>query len=253
METTKLGMSNNVKGALIMSASMLAFVLNDGLMKVLFKDWSIYQAVFLRGVLTIALMVSLALYRNHIFKKISVRNWKFIGLRTAGETGATIFFLSALAHMPLANVTAILQALPLTITIGAAVFLNETVGWQRWLATGVGFCGVVIIVRPGFDGFSMHALSALAAVACVTLRDLATRQLSPEVPSILVALITAIAITVLGAFMLPTVPWIVIDNTQWTILTISAIAIVFGYLFSVMAMRHGETSFIAPFLNKRFR
>ena len=65
--------------------------------------------------------------------------------------------------------------------------------------------------------------------------------------SILVALITSIAITVLGAFMLPTVPWIAIDNTQWTILTISAIAIVFGYLFSVMAMRHGETSFIAPF------
>ena len=247
METTKLGMSNNVKGALIMSASMLAFVLNDGLMKILFQDWSIYQAVFLRGVLTIVIIAFLAWYRGLIFKKISIRDWKFIWLRATAEVGAAIFFLSALAHMPLANVTAILQALPLAITMGAAIFLGESVGWRRWLAISVGFCGVVIIVRPGLDGFSMYSLSALAAVACVTFRDLATRQLSLEVPSILVALITAIAITILGALMLPTVTWAIIENTHWSILTISAIAIVFGYLFSVMAMRHGETSFIAPF------
>jgi drug/metabolite transporter (DMT)-like permease len=149
--------------------------------------------------------------------------------------------------MPLANVTAILQALPLAITMGAAIFLNEFVGWRRWLAISVGFCGVVIIVRPGLDSFSMYSLSALAAVACVTLRDLATRQLSPELPSILVALITATAITLLGAIMLPTVTWAAIDNEHLSILTISATAIVFGYLFSVMAMRGGETSFIAPF------
>jgi drug/metabolite transporter (DMT)-like permease len=118
---------------------------------------------------------------------------------------------------------------------------------RRWLAISVGFCGVVIIVRPGLDGFSTYSLSALTAVACVTLRDLATRQLSPKIPSILVALITAIVITLLGAVMLPTVTWAAIDNGHLSILTISAIAIVFGYLFSVMSMRDGETSFIAPF------
>lgn len=231
-----------------MSASMLAFVFNDGLMKILFfDDWSIYQAIFLRGILTIPIMLVLAWQRNELIIKISYLDWKLVGLRTGAEIGAAIFFLSALVNMPLANVTAILQVLPLAVTMGAAIFLKESVGWRRWLAIGIGFTGVIIIVRPGLDGFSMYSIYALAAVVCVTFRDLTTSRLSSNVPSLSVALITGIAITIFGAAMLPTTTWAPIDNSHWLILVISSIAIVFGYLFSVMAMRHGDASFIAPF------
>ena len=239
--------SDNIKGALIMSGSMLAFVLNDGLMKILFADWSIYQAIFLRGILTIPLMLFFAWRTKQLFVKLSSSDWKFIIIRTASEVGAAIFFLSALAHMPLANVTAILQVLPLAVTMGAAVFLRESVNWRRWLAIFIGFIGVMIIVRPGMEGFSIYSISALGAVACVTVRDLTTSRLSSKTPSMFVALITGIAITVLGAVMLPTVTWKPIYNAHWLILIISAIAIIFGYLFSVMAMRYGDASFIAPF------
>ena len=102
-----------------MSASMLAFVFNDGLMKILFEDWSIYQAIFLRGILTIPIMLVLAWQRNELFIKISHLDWKLVWARTAAEVGAAIFFLSALANMPLANVTAILQVLPLTVTLNS--------------------------------------------------------------------------------------------------------------------------------------
>ena len=226
---------------------MLAFVVNDAFMKFLFIDISIYQAIFLRGVITIPMLALMAVYRNQITFSVNKSDWKYIWLRVAGEVGAAVFFLSALAQIPLANVTAILQAVPLTVTMAAALFLRETVGWRRWLAIIIGFLGVTIIVRPGVDGFSVYSLYAIAAVFCVTIRDIATRKLSKDVPTSLVALITGVAITLYGAIMLPSVAWIPLTATHWFLLTLAAIAIVFGYVFSVLAMRTGETSFIAPF------
>jgi drug/metabolite transporter (DMT)-like permease len=240
-------LSENIKGAIFMSVNMLAFVVNDAFMKFLFIDISIYQAIFLRGVITIPMLAMMAVYRNQITFSVNKSDWKYIWLRVAGEVGAAVFFLSALAQIPLANVTAILQAVPLTVTMAAALFLRETVGWRRWLAIIIGFLGVTIIVRPGVDGFSVYSLYAIAAVFCVTLRDIATRKLSKDVPTSLVAMITGVAITLYGAIMLPSVVWIPLTATHWFLLILAAIAIVFGYLFSVLAMRTGETSFIAPF------
>ena len=239
--------SENIKGAIFMSVNMLAFVVNDAFMKFLFIDISIYQAIFIRGVITIPMLALMAVYRNQITFSVNKSDWKYIWLRVAGEVGAAVFFLSALAEIPLANVTAILQAVPLTVTMAAALFLRETVGWRRWLAIIIGFLGVTIIVRPGVDGFSVYSLYAIAAVFCVTIRDIATRKLSKDVPTSLVALITGVAITLYGAIMLPSVVWIPLTATHWFLLTLAAIAIVFGYVFSVLAMRTGETSFIAPF------
>ena len=240
-------LSENFIGAIFMSVNMLAFVVNDAFMKFLFIDISIYQAIFLRGVITIPMLALMAVYRNQITFSVNKSDWKYIWLRVAGEVGAAVFFLSALAQIPLANVTAILQAVPLTVTMAAALFLRETVGWRRWLAIIIGFLGVTIIVRPGVDGFSVYSLYAIAAVFCVTIRDIATRKLSKDVPTSLVALITGVAITLYGAIMLPSVAWIPLTATHWFLLTLAAIAIVFGYVFSVLAMRTGETSFIAPF------
>ena len=239
--------SENIRGAIFMSVNMLAFVVNDAFMKFLFIDISIYQAIFLRGVITIPMLALMAVYRNQLTFSVNKSDWKYIWLRVAGEVGAAVFFLSALAQIPLANVTAILQAVPLTVTMAAALFLRETVGWRRWLAIIIGFLGVTIIVRPGVDGFSVYSLYAIAAVFCVTIRDIATRKLSKDVPTSLVALITGVAITLYGAIMLPSVAWIPLTATHWFLLTLAAIAIVFGYVFSVLAMRTGETSFIAPF------
>ena len=230
-----------------MSINMLAFVVNDAFMKFLFIDISIYQAIFLRGVITIPMLALMAVYRNQITFSVNRSDWKYIWLRVAGEVGAAVFFLSALAQIPLANVTAILQAVPLTVTMAAALFLRETVGWRRWFAIIIGFLGVTIIVRPGVEGFSVYSLYAIAAVFCVTIRDIATRKLSKDVPTSLVAMITGVAITLYGAIMLPSVVWVTLTGTHWFLLILAAIAIVFGYVFSVLAMRTGETSFIAPF------
>ena len=237
----------NLRGAALMALSMLAFVLNDGLMKAVFDSMSIYQAIFLRGLITVPLIALLAWHQGALIVSIAPRDRGLVALRVAGELGATIGFLTALKHMPLANVTAIFQALPLTVTMAAALFLGEKVGWRRWLAITIGLAGVMIIIRPGMEGFSIYSIWALVAVGCVTIREIATRKLSADLPSLPVALATAIAIGGLGAVMLPAVEWAPVSASALSLICGASLAIIGGYLFSVMTIRIGDIGFVAPF------
>ena len=237
----------NLRGAALMALSMLAFVLNDGLMKAVFGSMSIYQAIFLRGLITVPLIALLAWQKSALIVRIAPRDRLLMTLRLAAEVGATVGFLTALKHMPLANVTAILQALPLTVTMAAALFLGEKVGWRRWLAIAIGLAGVLIIIRPGMEGFSVYSIWALVAVGCVTIREIATRKLSANLPSLPVALATAIAIGGLGAVMLPAVEWAPLSASALSLICGASLAIIGGYLFSVMTIRIGDIGFVAPF------
>lgn len=238
---------DNLKGAALMALSMLAFVSNDGLMKLLFAEMSIYQAIFLRGVVTVPLIALLAWQQGALIVGLSPRDRGLVTIRVLAEVGATVGFLTALKHMPLANVTAILQVLPLTVTMAAALFLGEAVGWRRWLAITIGLLGVMIIIRPGMEGFSVYSIWALGAVGCITLREITTRKLSADLPSLPVALATAVAIGGLGAVMLPAVEWAPVSVTSWCLLAATSVAIIGGYLFSVMTVRTGDIGFVAPF------
>ena len=243
----RLPLSANHRGALRMALCMLCFVFNDALMKWLFAEMSIYQAIFLRGLITVPLMAAMAWRQGSLLPRLQSRDRRLVVVRVSAEVGATVGFLTALAHMPLANVTAILQALPLTVTMAAALFLGEAVGWRRWLAIGIGLAGVMIIIRPGMDGFSVWSLWALGAVVCVTIREITTRRLSSDVPSLPVALATALAIGGLGAAMLPGIEWRPVGTGSWVVLLVTSVAIIGGYLFSVMTIRTGDIGFVAPF------
>ena len=158
-----------------------------------------------------------------------------------------MLFLTALAHMPLANISAILQSLPLTVTMFAAVFFGEAVGWRRWSAILVGFIGVLIIIRPGSDGFNEYAVLALVAVGFITLRDEITRRIDRSVPSLFVAFVSAIPVFLFGGAMTVTTGWTPVSWSMGMIVIVAAIAITCGYSFAVMAMRNGDISFVAPF------
>lgn len=242
-----IGLSDNVKGAALMSGSMAAFVANDTLMKLASAQFPLFQALMLRGFMATLLIGLIAWYRGHLMTPIARADRRIIGLRTIGEIGATVCFLTALFNMPLANATAILQAAPLAVTLGAVLFLGDKVGWRRYSAIAMGFVGVLIIVRPGAEGFNAYAGSALLAVLFIVLRDLATRQLSASVPSLQVALISAAAITSVGALMVPTQDWAPVTVSGMTYLACAASLLIFGYLFSVMTMRVGEISFVSAF------
>ena len=90
--------------------------------------------------------------------------------------------------MPLANATAISQFGPLAVTFAAAVCLREAVEPRHWVMLMLSFCGVLIIIRPGYDGFNAYSLLILLAVVSGCIRDLASRSFSVDTPSIKAAL-----------------------------------------------------------------
>ena len=242
-----LPLSPNVRGALLMTGAMASFTINDTFLKLLGADLPLFQILFLRSVGVVVLLGALAVYTGAFRFPSSSRDRWLILIRSVAEAAAAWFFITALFNMPIANVSAILQALPLTVTLAAAIFLKEPVGWRRFLAIGVGFVGVTLIVRPGAEGFTVDSLLAVASVLCVTVRDLTARQLSPEVPTMTVALGTAVIVGVFAGVGSLFVDWAPVTPKHWNYLSAAILMVLCGYIFSVMAMRVGEIGAVAPF------
>jgi len=238
---------NNMKGAFFMMASMAGFVLNDTMIKLASDELDLFQAVFVRGVIATSLLWVLAWHKGALKYRPTRHDVKIIGWRTVAEIGSTFCFLTALFNMPLANATAILQSMPLAVTLAASLFLGHKVGWRRYLAITIGFIGVMIIVRPGTGGFNVYALWALASVAFITLRDLLSHKLAPSTPSIFVALFTAAAIMALAGIVTATQEWRTVTLETAGYLCAAAVFILVGYISAVTAMRHGDISFVSPF------
>ncbi len=230
-----------------MAACMASFAINDALIKSSSAFFPLFQAIFLRSLFTTGFLGLMALRKKVRLQGISKADWKLILLRSAGEIIGAFFFLYAVFNMPLANATAILQSMPLAVTVGAAIFLKEPVGWRRYIAVIIGFIGVMIIVRPGTEGFTHYSFYALAAVVFIVTRDLATRRISKAVPSFLVSFITSVGITISSAVMLLFVDWQPVTLENISILFAASIFVIAGYVLSVSSMRVGEIGFVSPF------
>lgn len=242
-----MNITDNTKGVIFMMVSMFGFVVNDSFMKSLFINYPLIEIIFLR-----ALFCLLLLFIVMKFKRVSIVNysrtsWNLMVLRGFAEVMATISFLYALKHLPLPNVTAIIQILPLTVTMAAALFLNESVGLRRWTAIIIGLIGVMIVIKPGTEGFSGYSFYAVLSVVFVTIREIVTRKLPSEVPAIMVTFMTALGVTIMSAVSLPFITLKALDATAVIFVCSAGIAIFFGYLFSIKAMRVGEISLVSQF------
>lgn len=240
-------LSPNMRAALLMMLSMSAFTVNDTFMKLIGDELPFFQGVFLRGLLITAGLVGLAMRMGHLTLRLARRDARLVALRCGAEMVATICFLSALYHMELANLSAILQALPLSVTLAAMVFLGEPVGWPRLAAIGVGFLGVLLIIQPGLSGFNVWSLVGVGAVAAVTVRDMAARQLSSAVPTLVVAVAAAVAVTTMGAIGTLAQGWTPPAPRHLAYLGGAGLSLMAGYVAAVAAMRGGEIGFVAPF------
>jgi len=230
-----------------MVVSQAGYTVNDTFMKALSDEVPFFQAMFLRGVAVSVLMALLALWMGQLTWRVARGDRLLMLLRTAAETAAAFFFVSALFNMPIANATAILQVLPLTVAIAAWLFLGEPLGWKRLAAIAVGFCGVMLIIRPGFEGFTVWSIYALAAVLAVTVRDLVTRRMSSALPSLTVAFAGSLGVTLFAAIGAATSDWAPVSPLAAAQLGGAVVSLIAGYLFAVMVMRVGEIDFIAPF------
>ncbi|MEM9437906.1 MAG: DMT family transporter [Pseudomonadota bacterium] len=246
-ETSSIMARANRRGAALMVGSMTAFTVNDAFMKALGTEWPLFQSIFVRGVFAALIMACLAVALGHFRLRLARRDWVMVLTRTACEALAAGLFITAIFNMPLAEATAILQTLPLTVTLAGAIFLGEKVGWRRWLAILVGFLGVLLIVQPGGNSFSVYSLYAIAAVVVITGRDIASREMSSEVPSLMAAFVGALGVMIFGALGSTTETWAPLTAMSAFALGGAVLAILSAYYFSVAAMRSGDIGFVAPY------
>ena len=242
-----LALSPNLRGALFMAVSMAGFTFNDTFVKLASAELNAGQIMFVRGLMASVMMFLLCWKTGALRPPKLLLNKAVLG-RSMGEMLATVTFLSGLAHMEIANASAILQALPLAVTLGAAVLLKEPVGWRRWSAIVVGFLGVMIIVRPGSEGFNVWSLLIVACVFFAAGRDLITRTAHSDIPSAFMSLATASTITLAGLLLIgPLGGWTPMSLKTFSWLAAASFFILFGYQYVIQSMREGEIGFVAPF------
>ena len=185
---------DNRRGILAMAIAMAAFNLADALTKLATQQLPLGETIFMRGLFA-SLAVAAAVAADGSWRRARDLVTPTVALRLVGEIGATLFYLMALVHVALPNVSAVFQATPLAMTAAAALFLGEKVGPRRWIAIAVGFVGVMIIVRPGVAGFEPNSIWVLVSVGFVVVRDVSTARLGMRLPTSLVTMATAVTVT----------------------------------------------------------
>ncbi|MEW2916502.1 DMT family transporter [Ruegeria sp. ANG10] len=239
---------NNVHGILLVVGAMAAFALEDMFIKHLSVTVSTGQIMIVLGVIcSLAFVVMSLATRKRILDPVA---WQPLPLMRAGtEAVGALSFVTALSLVDLSTVAAVFQAMPLAVTMGAALFLGEHVGWRRWSAIGIGFIGVLMIIRPGLAGFQPESLFVVASVLAIAARDLITRKLDVRVASSVVALQAYVAVAFAGVALMVFSAQPVVPLHTWQIGPyLGAVGFGFlGYYGIVIAMRIGEASALTPF------
>ena len=236
---------------LFMVGSMALFSLEDFFIKLLSKTIPASQIMIILGILGSVFFVTAAIVAKQPIISKQLLD-KHVIIRTLGDLFGALFFVSAIVLTPLSSASAILQGTPLAVTAGAAIFLRETVGLRRWLAVLIGFIGIILIIKPGVADFSPFSLLAVAAVICLSARDLATRAMSVALPTITISIYAFVALAVAGVLAIPFYGSFVSPGlSEFALFMVGISSGVVAYYLIVGATRYGDASLIAPFRYSR--
>ncbi len=245
---------DNIRGSIFMTLAMLAFTLEDFTLKKATEFIPLSQLLIICGILGSLFFISCSRYaKEPIFYKDSFN--KTLIIRSIFEIMGRIFYALAIAFMPITNAASILQATPLVVVLGAVIFLNEKVGWRRWTAILTGFIGVLMIIQPGTNGFTIFSIFAVLGMIGFAGRDLATRM-SPVGMSnyqlgsfgFYMVIIAGIILSGFNYFFSPEKTiWETISFDAWIFVIANAAAGVSAYFCLTIAMRVGDVSFVTPF------
>ncbi len=157
-------------------------------------------------------------------------------------------FMTALALAPISTASAVLQATPLAVTLGAALFLGEHVGWRRWAAVTIGFFGVLLIVQPWTDAFDPAVLFAVVGFLGLSARDLVTRAIPAHVSTQQIGTYSFVWMVPLGLVMMalagPPAP---VGPIVALYLAAMVAAAAIGLFAITVSLRLGDVSAVSPF------
>lgn len=236
----------NRRGILCMAGAMGCFVTNDALVKFASQSMPGAQLIFIRGLMSVLLVLAVAHALGATSRlREATRGW--VAIRALVDAAATMLYLGSLFHLPIGNATAINLAAPLFMTLFAALFMAERVRGSRWLAVGFGFLGVLLVIQPRAEGFNGYALVCLLGTLFHAARDLMTRRIHTGIPSILITLSTAVAVTVVSGAASLLQGWKPFGLFEFALLALASVFLTGGYYFIINSMRHGEMTLVAPF------
>lgn len=237
-----------------MVLAMLGFAIEDAFFKAATGTGDVTAGVgtMLFGIFGTSFFVLYALWiKEPLVSRAYVQGPLLI--RSAFEILGRLFFALSLAFAPLSTTSAILQAAPLVVTLGAALVLKEKVGLRRWVAMSIGFAGVLLILRPTPSGFDATAVFAILGMIGFAGRDLMTRASPPEVSATQLGILGFLMVFIAGVVitMFESAPISAPSVPALTMLMGTGLAGLMGYSALTKAMRTGEVSVVAPFRYSR--
>ena len=244
--------TDNTAATLMMVGSMAAFAIEDLFLKRAAMALPPGQVVAMMGAGGALVFWAIAALRGQPILTLRALQGAAL-VRSLSEAGATMLYITALALIPLSVNSALLQASPLAVTLGATLFLGETVGWRRWSAIATGFAGVLIVLQPWNDGFQPAGILTVLCVVVLAARDLSTRAMPADIGTFQITTWAYLALVPAGLLLMalggdtPTP----IDPTRWADLVAALVSGLVGYYAVTAATRLGEAAVVAPFRYSR--
>ena len=237
-----------------MTLAMLAFTMEDFFLKKATKVAPLGEILIICGLLGFIFFLGCSFISKQKMIYEEALNPVLL-VRSLFEIGGRVFYAIAIALMPITNASAILQATPLVVVLGAVIFLNEKVGWRRWSAIIFGFFGVLLVIQPGTEGFSIFSIFAILGMIGFAGRDLATRMSPTNMSNFqlgsfgfLMVFIAGVLITIFNILTFPSKSiWVTISVEDWWIILANGLAGILAYQCLTIAMRNGDVSFVTPF------
>jgi drug/metabolite transporter (DMT)-like permease len=242
----RLPQNTALRAGLFMVLAMASFVANDTIVKLVGRSLPVGEIIMIRGMMAFLLIGFICAWQGLLpqLPRIAQRN---VLLRSLLDVIATIAFITALMHMPIANLTSVMQAVPLAVALLSIIVLKEKVGWRRMSAITGGFVGVLMIVKPSVSTFNHYELLALLIVFAVAVRDILTKRIPARIPTFVIALGNAGFVTLGGAALALAQGMMQPELWQVGLLALAACFLSSGYLFMVATLRLGELTGTAPF------
>lgn len=224
-----------------MILAMASFTAGDTMTKLMAGEVPVGQIIFVRGIVATTIISAICAWQG-ILTEISLVFQRNVLARSLSDVAGTLFFITALMHMPIANLTSVMQAVPLLITGFAALFLGERVGFRRILAILIGLAGVLFIVKPSPASFTFYDGLSLGLIVAIALRDIFTRRLTFNVPTMIVVLANAAIVMLGGLALYPFEDWVALDRKHLLILFSGGVFLCLGYVCMVLTIRMGGIS-----------
>lgn len=237
---------NALRGIALMTGSMALFAVEDMFLKLAASGLPTGEILLVTGTFGLLVFGAMAQAQGHSLIDRRVLH-PLVLTRLLAEVISSFAYILAIAAVPLPIVAAVLQATPLAVTLGAVLFMGESVGWRRWAAIGVGFLGVLIVVRPGTEGFTPAVLWMVLCVATLAMRDLASRRIPAGISTAQVSGWGVGTVVALGLGMGTVQGWVLPDATRALWLLGAMVFGTAGYWAITQSTRVAPASVIAPY------